>query len=154
MGPFQLAFSQHAEKAGADANKVVRQVTLEVISRIIVRSPVGDANYWSSPKPPGYVGGRFRANWRVAVGGPATGTTEAVDTSEGGGETLAGIASAMPAKAAGAVLHFTNNLPYGPRIENGWSKRQAPFGMVGLTVLEFQSIADNVAGSLGGQGVP
>jgi hypothetical protein len=43
-------------------------------------------------------------------------------------------------------VHFlTNNLPYALRLEYGWSKNQAPAGMVGLAVAEFQSIVRDAA---------
>jgi len=129
-GDFTLALSQFAEKAKDRADQVVRQVTLEVSSRIIVRSPVDT--------------GRFRANWRLGVGGPVTGTVEATD--KAGDQTTGAIGAALPAKAAGTVLYLTNNLPYAWRLETGHSK-QAPSGMVGLTVQEFLGIVDKVARS-------
>jgi hypothetical protein len=43
--------------------------------------------------------------------------------------------------AAGKVHFLTNNLPYALRLEYGWSK-QAPHGMVGVTVKEYQQIVD------------
>ena len=144
-GQFSLAISQFAAKAGDRADQVVRQVTLDVAGRIIARSPVGNPSNWKRPAPPGYVGGRFRANWRIGVGGPATGTTEMIDPD--GGATNGAIAAALPAKAAGTVLYLTNNLPYAWALEHGHSK-QRPNGMVGLTVLEFAAIVDKAAGGL------
>lgn len=129
-GPFSLALSQFAEKAKDDADRRVREVTLEVASRIIVRSPVDT--------------GRFRANWRLGVGGPVTGTVEATDKT--GDQTTGAIAAALPAKAAGTVLYLSNNLPYAWRLETGYSKK-APGGMVGLTVEEFSGIVDKAARS-------
>jgi hypothetical protein len=131
-GQFELALSQFAAKAGDRADQVVRQVTLEVASRIIVRSPVDT--------------GRFRGNWRLGVGGPVSGTTELTDRD--GGATNGAIAAALPAKAAGTVLYLTNNLPYAWALEHGHSKLQAPNGMVALTVLEFAAIVDKAAGGL------
>ena len=40
-----------------------------------------------------------------------------------------------------------NNAPYAQRIENGWS-RQAPQGLVGLTVVMFQQIVREAAEAL------
>ena len=51
----------------------------------------------------------------------------------------------IPAKAAGTVHVWINNLPYAQRLEDGWSK-QAPSGMVGLAVREFRSIVESAAG--------
>lgn len=44
-----------------------------------------------------------------------------------------------------AAIFLTNNLPYIERLERGWSK-QAPTGMVALTVAEFGGIAADAAG--------
>ncbi|MFZ5669125.1 MAG: HK97 gp10 family phage protein [Pseudomonadota bacterium] len=132
-GPFKMALSQFAAKAGERADEVVRGVTLELASRIIVRSPVDT--------------GRFRANWRLGVGGPVSGTLETTD--KDGQGALSGVAAALPQRAAGTVLYLTNNLPYAWRLENGWSG-QAPIGMVAITALEFNAIVDGVAGGLEG----
>jgi hypothetical protein len=129
---FALALSQFAAKAGDRADQVVRQVTLEVASRIIVRSPVDT--------------GRFRGNWRLGVGGPVSGTTSLTD--KDGSTATANVAGMLPKKAAGTVLYLTNNLPYAWALEHGHSKVHAPNGMVGLTVLEFAAIVDQAAGGL------
>jgi hypothetical protein len=50
----------------------------------------------------------------------------------------------LPKDAAGKVHYITNNLPYAWRLEHGHSK-QAPAGMVGLTVVEFAGIVDKAA---------
>ncbi len=124
-GPFELALSEFAAKAGDKADQAVRQVVLELASRIIVRSPVDT--------------GRFRANWRLGVGAAKGGTTEATDkTGEGAN---AAIAAALPANATAQVLVLSNNLPYAWALETGHSN-QAPAGMVGLTALEFAPIVD------------
>jgi len=40
---------------------------------------------------------------------------------------------------------LTNSLAYGPRLEEGLHSRQAPQGMVAITVLEFQPIVNGAA---------
>lgn len=118
-------------------DRVVRKTVIEIGTRLVYRSPVGDADYWRSPPPPGYVGGRFRANWQYSFGVKASGFTDAVDGS-GAGTLSAIVGSALGGNAVG--VHFlTNNLPYAQRIEDGWS-RQAPAGIVGRVELEFASI--------------
>jgi len=130
---FTLALSQFAARAGDRADQVVRQVVLEVASRVIIRSAVDT--------------GRLRANWRLGVGGPVTGTTDATDKT--GIPTNAAIDAALPANAAGTTLYITNNLPYAWRLENGWSKKE-PLGMVGITVVEFAAIVDSAAATVRG----
>jgi hypothetical protein len=102
-----------------------------------MKSPVGDPDYWISSPPPGYTGGRFRANWQFGFGNFNATITNDIDKS--GGMTIGRITSETPQKPAGGVYYITNSLPYGPRLETGWS-RQAPHGMVRLTTAEFQPI--------------
>lgn len=87
----------------------------------------------------GYVGGRFKGNWTVTIGSPSVGETGRIDPS--GNETrIAGNVAAGYAKA-GDVIYIMNNVPYAQRLEYGWSK-QAPAGMVRVTVARFQAIVN------------
>jgi hypothetical protein len=54
------------------------------------------------------------------------------------------IAETVPQKAAGMVHYIVNTTPYMQRLEDGWSK-QAPNGMVALTVVAFGGIVQKVA---------
>ena len=93
-----------------------------------------------------YTGGRFRANWQVGIDTAPTGTIAEPDKS--GVNTLAKGREVMESFRVGEVraVYFVNNLPYGPRLEyEGWSK-QAPQGMVRISLMEFdQAIAQAVA---------
>ena len=66
-----------------------------------------------------------------------------------GSATIAAHGSVISSAKAGDVIYLVNNLPYAKRIEEGWS-RQAPIGVVGLTVLEFQKIVDKAVLELRG----
>lgn len=111
-----------------------------------MKSPVGDADYWIMKPPPGYVGGRFRANWQYQLGSPDISTSEATDKS--GAKALGDIRAKLGKNAAGGIHYLTNSLPYGIRLEEGWSKRQAPNGMVAITILEFKPIVEAAAKAL------
>lgn len=135
---FTSDLSRFCEREAPDyLEKTVRRVVIEIGNRCVLRSPVGDATYWKSAPPPGYTGGRFRANWQHGLNFIPTVFTDAVDKS--GNSTLAAIASAVALGNAVGVHYITNNLPYAERIENGWS-RQAPQGIVGRVELEFPAI--------------
>ena len=45
---------------------------------------------------------------------------------------------------AGQTIFLVNHLPYGPALEYGWSK-QAPAGMVRITVEEFGGVVNSSA---------
>lgn len=143
---FTLQLKKFAEKAKGNADQVVRKVVLEIGTSLVMKSPVGDGSYWVSPPPKGYVGGRFRANWQLGVGAIDYTTSEAVDPA---GEGTVGNLFAKIADEPGAnIFYLTNSLPYAKRLEDGWSHRQAPQGMVGITVLQFREFVANAVREL------
>lgn len=142
MSSFSLQLKEFADKTNARADDVVGRVVTNIAQRLDARSPVGDASYWQSKPPKGYVGGRFRGNWQLGIGFAPGGETGRIDP--GGAATLGAIVAEIPTKAAGLVFYLANNVPYAQRIEDGWS-RQAPQGLVGLTVTEFQPIVAQAA---------
>lgn len=122
---FSLDIRAWCDKVKDRADLVVRKVALDVGSRVVLRSPVDT--------------GRFRANWQYGVGQINTATLEAVDKS--GQSSIGRIAAGAATARLGEVIYVSNSLPYALRLENGWSK-QAPAGMVALTVAEFQAAVD------------
>lgn len=128
MGTFTLGLNDFIRKTNANADQVVRQSTMSLLSGVVRRSPVDT--------------GRFRGNWQVAIAQPATGQLSRDDKS-GSATVQAGLSVVAGAKAGG-VIWITNNLPYARRLENGWSD-QAPAGMVRLTVNEYRRYVDQAA---------
>lgn len=84
----------------------------------------------------GYVGGRFRANWNVSYQNADVTTTESTDKARG--EQEVSKALTLP---IGGIVWMSNGLPYAQRLEDGHSKKQAPAGMLKVTVAEFGDIA-------------
>lgn len=134
---FALDLQRFAEKAGKKADEAVGGIVFGIAAEVVRRSPVGDASYWQSPAPKGYVGGRFRGNWQIGVNLRISAETPRIDRD--GVETLRAVEAAIPDEATGNVYFLTNNVPYAQRLEMGHS-RQAPAGVVGLTVANFQQI--------------
>jgi len=87
----------------------------------------------------GYVGGRFRGAWDVSLNFASTKPPDRIDPN--GAETIAAAQVALENFVAGPSIYLVNNMPYAQRLEYGWSK-QAPAGMVRVTVAEFQSVVD------------
>lgn len=143
---FALDLKAFADKTNKVADAVVRKIVIDVGTALVMKSPVGDAKYWTHLAPKGYVGGRFRGNWQYAEGEPDASTSETIDPS--GSATISGIVGKIDEKAAGKVHYITNSLPYAIRLEDGWSYRQAPNGMVHLTVAEFEPIVKEAAEAL------
>lgn len=88
----------------------------------------------------GYVGGRFRSNWQLTAGAPASGEIEEI---EGADETIAKIIVAAGSLTLGEVAFIINNLPYAIPLEYGHST-QAPAGMIRVTIADFQNIVNRV----------
>lgn len=129
------------DKTADKLTLAVQKISLEMFSRVILRSPVGNPSLWKDPKP-GYVGGRFRANWQVAIGSVPSGTLELTDAT--GAATVSKAQAVAMGVQAGQTITLVNNLPYAQRLEEGHSKAQAPFGMVALTVQDFQLVAQQI----------
>ena len=119
--------TQWATKTERKMDLAVRKIALELFSRVILKSPVDT--------------GRFRANWQVSIGSVPDGTLELTDAS--GTATISKATARTAGVKAGDVIFLVNNLPYAQRLEDGYSG-QAPAGMVGLTVQEFQQIARQI----------
>ncbi|ABF63543.1 phage-related conserved hypothetical protein [Ruegeria sp. TM1040] len=116
-----------ASKTERKMDLAVRKIALELFSRVILQTPVDK--------------GRARANWQVAIGTAPDGTLELEDKS--GTATISAATATAAGLRAGDVIYLVNNLPYILRLEDGYSG-QAPAGMVGLAVQEFQRIAEQV----------
>lgn len=146
MSDFQADLSKFVEKANGNVEKVIRKVIFDLGTKIVLRSPVGDGDYWQSPPPKGYAGGRFRGNWQYGYGTAPVGDLPDIDPGLGT-STKRIFQGVMNARVEG-THYIVNNLPYAKRIEEGWSKRQAPQGVVGLTVVEFENFVREASGKL------
>jgi hypothetical protein len=178
MASFSLFIAEWCKKVGGDLDTVVRYCGMAVDGKLMYRSPVGDPTTWKvNPNKPkvfgkfgaagpkanwqlgfmskgastyrmsgaGYVGGRFRGAWMVSIGAPDNSLGTVLDPS--GNITLVAHRAILAAAKAGDVIHFRNNMPYAERLEKGWSK-QAPLGIVALTVVEWRTIVDNVVNGI------
>lgn len=142
---FSLQLREFARKTDERKHAIVRKIVLDVGTSVVMRSPVGNPELWQHPAPAGYVGGRFRANWQYGnYSGAGIPTSMLSDIDPSGQASTARIAASVPERAAGMVHVLVNNLPYAMRLETGWSK-QAPGGMVGLAVREFQDTVRRAA---------
>ncbi len=134
---FTLDLQAFAKKAGDRADLAVKLVVAGVAESVVEMSPVGDGDYWQRPPPKGYVGGRFRANWDYGFN--AAPTRQYAELDKTGATSKQRILAGLSAAPSAGVHFIANNLPYAVRLENGWS-RQAPVGMVGVTVLKFNQV--------------
>ena len=138
-GSFEDQLRAFQVKTNRKLTQVGRKVALELFKRVIYKTPVDK--------------GRARANWQVTIGTTASGTVEIDDRN--GGATMSKATAASAGFKAGDTIYLTNNLPYimkleeggypdGPKTVGGFS-RQAPAGMVGLTVQEFAQVVNQIS---------
>lgn len=128
---FAAQIAEFVAKAKGNADLVVRKIALDMFARVIMKSPVDT--------------GRFKGNWQCAIGSVPAGTVALDD--KGGTATIAKVTAAALGVKAGDVIYLVNNLEYARALEYGHSK-QAPAGMVRLTISEFQGIVTKAATEL------
>lgn len=122
MSDFGKAMALWAEKTNQGVDEAIRRAVVDVSSRIIKRTPVDT--------------GRARGNWIPSIGAPVLNSVSEKGLPE---STVISNVIKQSNSATGNVFYLTNNLPYIGRLEyQGWSK-QAPRGMVRVTVLEFNA---------------
>lgn len=117
---FELQISEFIKRFEDRADLVMQGSVMRVGKSIVEKSPVDT--------------GRFRANWQIGVGTAPTGTIDGTDV--GGSATTSKIEGVAATVKADDITYLANNLPYAARLEEGHSQ-QAPNGMVGVTVVEF-----------------
>lgn len=109
------------------------ETALAIARNLIFGSPVGNPLLWQNPfaAPPGYVGGHFRRNWIVSIGG--FNDTEIEGTDKTGANTFANakheIGRFQNRPKIGPNLVIQNNVPYANRLAQGHST-QAEAGWV------------------------
>lgn len=143
---FALDLTKFIEKAQGNAETVVRKVGIDMLAKVVDRSPVGNPDLWKGGGPEGYVGGRFRGNWQVTFGAPARDAIERVDAS-GSATNAAGAAVLASYRSGISSIWLANNVPYSYSLEMGHSS-QAPLGVAGVTATEFQTFVDQAVREL------
>lgn len=141
--PFMASITAFIDQ-GKQAHQQLPQVLgIKILNRLVMMSPVGNADTWQGKAPPGYTGGRFRGNWQVTFDMPAEGETGRVDPS--GQLTLTDGNQQLTQFTRGTrAIYLSNTVPYATRLEFGHSK-QAPQGMIRITAAEFQQFFNQAA---------
>ena len=134
MSSFSADLREFAKRTNRTISQTLTGTALELATRMVMKSPVDT--------------GRFRGNWQIGEGGPDLRTDSDYDKQPLGSAPSAGTFARwqdqLESVVPGTVIYVTNNLPYARRLEyDGWSK-QAPAGMVRVTVAEYQQIIRRV----------
>jgi len=133
MSNFQSDFAAMIRRAAHRVDTLIMKSGLDMLHSIELKSPVGDADFWLSPPPPGYTGGQFRANWSVSFNAIDDATSQSTEYSSRSQEN----ATKLLQYRRGDTIFICNSLPYAHALEFGLS-HQAPAGMVRITAEEFE----------------
>lgn len=134
MTTFTADIHKFIDKAGANAEAVVRQTCYEIAERVVERTPV-DTGYaracWQADLTPQV---KFRLSGEGSEPAPAP----------------ADFGVVIAQMTLGSTLYLMNNARYIRKLEYGHSA-QAPQGMVRRTVAEIPAIVKLVTSQIGGQ---
>ena len=120
-----------------DVREFVIDLATTALAKVKEHSPVAQPWAWKRPVR-GYIGGQFRANWVISVGG-INGQTVPFPGAGFGGQNASALAT-FAAAEGWPVIYIQNNLPYAEALENGHSA-QRPLGIVAITIPELEAMA-------------
>ena len=126
---FSLSLDDFSKKVGIAASTVQKRVAVDLFKRIVLKTPRDT--------------GRAQNSWTIAIGEPDRTVAPEGQQPEMNRislEAKAGTALATLTEhgVMGESVWISNNLPYITALEDGHSKRQAPAGMVGLSIEEVK----------------
>ena len=127
MSKWSVPINDIAKRMNGDVETAVRKIALEAFKSVIFKSPVDT--------------GRFKANWNVSFGSPnytISGREDKTPITDWDATTK-GLVYGIYDMPIGGVMYISNGLPYARRLEDGYSRTQAPQGMVRRTVAEIKA---------------
>lgn len=125
---FSDQIAAFTKKAAERQDRVLQGVVKEVGERLVQRTPVDQ--------------GEARSNWQASVNSPVAIHTPDLDPTGAG--AIADISRTARAAKFGDAVYVLNAAPHIKKLEDGHSK-QAPTGMVAVTVAEGRQIIEEVA---------
>lgn len=125
INEFKLDLRKFIEKAGINAEVVVRKIAFDLFSAIVKRTPVDT--------------GRARASWQVGIDNADLSVAEERQRSANtaSAEALRNLRK-LGEFELGKDIYITNNLEYVIFLEAG-SSLQAPYGMVAVSISETRN---------------
>lgn len=117
LGEFLRGLEDDKEAVEKAVSMVTRRLSMGILSRIVLASPVDT--------------GHFRGNWQVDIGRDPE--DELPDLDKSGTATISRGTAVVAGAPPFETIYIVNNLPYGPKLNDGHSK-QAPAGFVEAAV--------------------
>lgn len=136
MGKWSMDLTKYAKKAGVEINEVRKAYAFALYSSIVKKTPVDT--------------GRARGNWNISVGKEDTSVDDPSSYPKPSGKYKDKSSppraklkytdpNSIPEPKGDESIFISNNLPYIASLEYGSSK-QAPNGMVGVTLANNENI--------------
>jgi len=135
MGIFLTDIKKFIKDAETLNHKVVKEIVSEINASVIELSPIDTGN--------------FVSNWLLGIDSSIPwGVTGFKNPDKQ--EKINRLEARIPQDAANHTYNLVNNTSYAQLLENGHSK-QAPLGMVSITVVKIPSIIRRVVRANGGK---
>lgn len=136
-----LDFNVAIDRAVFNTQETLRRVFQRAALMCLGSIVVGDPPY--SPGTPVDTG-FARSNWYPVLTGGAGGSapSDGAVVAEAGSDPMPAAINAVEQAQLGQTIWFVNTVPYIVALEYGHSQRQAPQGMVRLTLTAAQDIVD------------
>jgi hypothetical protein len=131
---FRASFKARIEKTKGKTELFVKKLIVDIDKAFVQASPVDL--------------GTFKRNWMIGNGVINTTTVEAVSGASKGQYEAYNLAVITSLKVNGQVIYITNSLPYAKRLEDGYSRTQAPLGIVKVRIAELNTMANKIAAEL------
>lgn len=120
MALFEDVINRWVEETEEDVKSILQTIVFRIGRELVTLSPVDT--------------GRFKGNWQLTIGSPATSSLIRYDQS--GGITLGDMQRVVRTLTPGQVAYIQNTVEYGYDLEYG-SSNQAPDGVVRITAAKF-----------------
>ncbi len=124
MGEFSLSLNNLTAKINDSVEDTVKGAVFELTKNIIYGTPFDT--------------GRARINWQVDLNSDNDSIIESEDKT--GNIAVSNAEKKIKNNKVPLYYMISNNLPYIERLEYGWSKAQAPQGMVRINIARFNQI--------------
>ena len=135
MKKFLKRWEEIEEQLLSQQEKIITRAASQVYKEVVDRTPVGRPELWQSAPPAGYEPGDLRKAWEINWG---NGFIHATATYSGKLGAVSGAGFYM----LGDDIVIRNQLDYAYAVEYGWSKKQAPRGMMRISIKLYQSFLD------------
>jgi hypothetical protein len=137
MNNFAFDLKVFEKAAIGNSEEFIRKAAIEIYARVTIKSPVDT--------------GRFKGNWNVSFGTQnySINTNATSSPYRAVADDIEEIGARLDSFFGDGSIFISNGLPYAARLETGTWSKQAPQGMVEITLTEYRAfIAKQIGKSI------